>query len=342
VNELRLKKFRYVDKQGTGMEAFSMLMPASWKFEGGIRWLLDNPGMPAVAAFRVFNPAGFEEFEVFPNQPFCWTDNQMTRKMFPVGSRYFGNEVHPPMNPLEALKRVVLPRFRKNIASLKIIHEESLPDLGRQLGVAAQPGTRSSAVGAKMRVQYQTASRTIEEEFYDVVESYSFMTSTMTGRWTNTIWTVDYIFSFKAEQGQLDAAAGTFQAITRSFKLNPRWYGKCAQLIDHLIKQQIRQIQNVGQLSRMLSQMSNEMSDMNMKSYTERQAVNDRISENFSHHILDIESYHNPFEDKAVELPSGYNHAWVNNLGEYVMTDDPNFNPNVGSNLHWENMEKHK
>jgi hypothetical protein len=31
--------------------------------------------------------------------------------------------------------------------------------------------------------------------------------------------------------------------------------------------------------------------------------------------------------------------AWANDLGEYVVTDNPNFNPNVGSNLHWEPMK---
>jgi hypothetical protein len=40
-----------------------------------------------------------------------------------------------------------------------------------------------------------------------------------------------------------------------------------------------------------------------------------------------------------VELPSGYNHAWSNNNGEYIVSDNPNFNPNVGSNLDWQPLE---
>jgi len=64
---LRFQKFTYVDQQGTGIEAFSFLMPSDWEFEGGIRWILDNPAMPAVSEFKVFNPDGKEQFEVFPN-----------------------------------------------------------------------------------------------------------------------------------------------------------------------------------------------------------------------------------------------------------------------------------
>jgi hypothetical protein len=34
---LKFKKLAYIDAQGTGLEAFSFLMPSDWKFEG-ITW----------------------------------------------------------------------------------------------------------------------------------------------------------------------------------------------------------------------------------------------------------------------------------------------------------------
>jgi hypothetical protein len=72
---IRLKTFIYIDQQGTGIEAFRMLMPSDWQFEGGINWTLDNPSMLATASFQVRNPKGREEFEAFPNQPFFWTNS---------------------------------------------------------------------------------------------------------------------------------------------------------------------------------------------------------------------------------------------------------------------------
>jgi hypothetical protein len=36
--------------------------------------------------------------------------------------------------------------------------------------------------------------------------------------------------------------------------------------------------------------------------------------------ILGIDCYYDPFEEKEVELPNGYDHVLCNNLGEYVMT----------------------
>lgn len=46
-NLLRFKNYSYVDRQGTGIEAFSFLMPSDWEFEGGIHWILDNPAQDA-------------------------------------------------------------------------------------------------------------------------------------------------------------------------------------------------------------------------------------------------------------------------------------------------------
>jgi len=341
---LRFKKFSCVDKQGIGIEAFSMLIPSDWQFDGGIQWVLDNPAMPARAGFRVFNPKGSEEFEVFPNQPFFWTDNQMLLYTFPIGSKYFGNEVHPPVGPIEALKQVILPRFRCNVTDLKITKEELLPELAKSLGAGtqSQPGVVNSAEGAKIRIEYNYNGKNIEEEIYGVVESFAFSFPTMNGTVTNNNWTVDYIFSSKAEKGKLDSNAKLFQTIGYSFRLSPQWFNKYSQLVEYLIQQQIQQIHNIGQISKIISQTNNEISDMTMDSYNKRQAVNDEISKNFSQYIRGVDEYYNPVEQKSVELPSGYNNAWTNNLGEYIVSDSPNFNPNIDSNLNWQQIERKK
>ena len=65
----------------------------------------------------------------------------------------------------------------------------------------------------------------------------------------------------------------------------------------------------------------------------------DRLVDNFSDHVRGVERFHDPHADKEVELPAGYGTAWANDLGEYVVTDSPSYNPNVGSNLHWEEMK---
>jgi hypothetical protein len=339
---IRLKTFKCVDKQGIGVEAFRMLIPSEWQFEGGIQWVMDNPAMPAVAAFRVTNPKGTEELEVFPNQMFFWTNNQMLLATFPVGSRYFGSEVRPPAAPTDFLQNVLIPRFRGNVVNLRVVETKQLPDLARQLGAGmqAQPGVSTSADGGNVKIEYQRDGRWMEETIYTVVESFTFPIQTMYGVVANTNWVGDYIFSFKSEKGKLDASSKIFQTMVSSFQLNPQWFSKYSQLTEYLIRNQIQQIQTIGQISRIISQTSDEISDMIMKSYEDRQATYDRISTEFSQMIRGVEEYYDPVDQKPVELPSGYTGAWTNSLGEYILSDDSSFDPNIGSSQNWQRMER--
>lgn len=339
---LSFKKFVYVDKQGTGIEGFRFLMPSDWSFEGGMRWIMDNPAMPSVTAFRVFDPASEAQFEVFPNHCYFWTTNLQLLGMFPPGSKYFGSTVMRPVTAQKALRNIILVEQQQRYSEMKVIKDEDVPELPKALGAGKQAkGFGSSgATGAKLRVSYLKNGIPVEEEFYAVVESYSFPVQGMYGTTYNTLWYIDYIFSFKAEKGKLESNTRIFQTITSSFKLNPHWYAKYSNVIEYMARQKITQIKSVGEFSRMLSQMSDQVSDEKMQQFTERGKVYDEVSQKFSDNTLGIDRYFDPHEGKEVELPSGYNHAWCNNNGEYIMTDNPNFNPNESSNLHWESMKR--
>lgn len=339
---LKFKIFKYIDKEGTGIEAFRMLIPENWQFTGGLRWILNNPGMPAMVGFQVTSPDGLKQFEVFPNQPFFWTNNQMVLSMFPIGAYYFGNEVAPPVNAQQALEQIVLRRFRNDVTDLRVINRQAVPELTNLLNKQpiTQPGISVSADGAKIRIEYIKNSRMIEEEIFAVVESAAFTMPGMDSLVTNINWTVDYIFSFKAEKGSLEANAKILQTIVRSFILNPQWFSKYNQVVEFLVQNQIKQINNTAQLSKIISQTQNEISDMIMDTYNYRQQVNDKISDDFSQAIRGVEDYYDPGVGHNVELPNGYQDAWTNKQGEYIVSDDPNFNPNIGATMTWEKMEK--
>jgi hypothetical protein len=341
-NALRFKKYTYVDQQGTGLPAFSFLMPSDWAFDGGITWILDNPAMPAVSAFRVYNPKEKAEFEVFASHCYAWTNNPQLLQMFPPGSKYFGSTVMQPVTAQYAMRNIILPEIRNNTTDRKVLKDENLPELPIALGAGkqAQGYGSSAATGAKFRVSYTQNGIPMEEEFYAVVESMTFPVKGMFATFYNTIWYIDYIFSYKAEKGKLESNTQVFQTITSSFKVNPQWFAKYSNVIEYMAQQQITQIKSVGEFSRMLSRMSDQISDEKMQQFESRGDVYDKVSQKFSDNTLGIDRYYDPHEGREVELPSGYNHAWSNNKGEYIVIDDPNFNPNVGSNLDWRPLER--
>ncbi len=340
---VHLKAISCVDQQGIGIEAFRMLIPADWQFEGGVQWTMNNPGMPAVVAFRAYNPQGVEAFEAFPNLPFYWTNNPMLTMTFPAGSFYYGNEVRPPAPALDVLREIVVPRYRGQAPGLQIVDRERLPELAQQLRAndpSAGAGV-TSADGARVRIRYQLGERDVEEDVFGVVEVSQVPTPTfMMGAMENVFWMADYLFSFRAQAGQLDSLSDMFMAIVRSFRLNPQWYARTMQTSQYMIQNQIQQIHHIGQLSKIISQTSNQISDMIMDSYNQRQQTLDRLSDQFSQAIRGVDAYHDPTTEQNVELPSGYDYAWSNGIGEYILTTDPSFDPNIDSNLNWEPMKR--
>jgi hypothetical protein len=105
---------------------------------------------------------------------------------------------------------------------------------------------------------------------------------------------------------------------------------------EELAQMAIRGIQAVGRIGDMIARAGSEMRADQQQAWEQRQQAQDRIAQNFSDYIRGVERFNDPFTGKEVELPSGYGYAWANNLGEYVVTSSPGYNPNIGSNLHWE------
>lgn len=340
-SELKFHKYQYIENKVIGIEAFSLLIPEGWNFSGGIDWDLTNPGNPAFAAFRVSNGSGAEEMEIFPRQPFFWTNNQMILATFPQGSRYFGNEVGQPKNASSALESIIIPRFRNRVKNLRISERKPAPELAAHVrDQNMQQGVNMTSDAASVKLEYSVNGRNYEEEIWGSVLAWSFSMPTMGGVVTNTNWTVDYLFSFKAEKGGLDKNAKLFQTMISSFRLNPLWFSKYQQLTEYLINAQIQRINSIGEMSRIISRTSNEISDMNMRAYNQRQKAYDRMSDNFSDYVRGVDRYYNPTENRAVELPSGYRSVWTNSGGEYVMSEKEDFNPNIGSNLNWQRLDR--
>jgi len=163
VKGIHLKPYTYMDAQGLGGEAFRLLIPAGWAFEGGIEWSMRVPSMPGAVAFRVRNPDGAEVLEAFPAMPFCWTSSPMMSMGF--GGGMAGYEMQAPGPAGQVLQQVVLPRVRGQLQGLQFVSQQPL------LGLPAQTpdpftGAPTTDEGAKLRVRYRSGDEVIEEEMY--------------------------------------------------------------------------------------------------------------------------------------------------------------------------------
>ena len=328
---LRFRKLEVFDP-AAGVNAFTMLIPSGWQAEGGIVWRphLSNQ---AAASMRIRNPAGNEVLELMPCDPFTWRRGGVP--FFRTGSIYLGNEVCPPVTDVaDYVLRFVIPRYRKEITAPQVISRTPLPAVASAVAAArAEPGVRKEGKAERVRIAYQAGGVAMQEDFYCVLLFASPMPTPGV-----VFWGPDSIYSFRAEAGELDKSEAVLQAMATSVRLTPEWFNTFAQVQQMWIRNQMQAIRAAGRIGDYISRTSREISDTMMQAYENRQASMDRINTKFSEYIRGVESYNDPFKSAPVELPSGYGNAWVTPGGEYVLSENPNFNPNVGDNRNWSRM----
>lgn len=331
---VHLKPFVVHDPMVNNIEAFRLLIPSDWTAKGGVVWRPDNV-IPATASMTIASPDGAAALNLLPGQNFTWMEGGYG--MFGIGANYLGNIVMPPIyDPGEFTSRILLPQFRSGVSGAKIVSQENLPAIAKAVEPLVQePAVQKTVKASKVRIQYKQNQQVMEEDFYMVlVYSRIPMMPNM------SLWSTERLYSFRAPCGKLDSYAPVLHAMVSSFRLSPEWFSAFSQVQAMWIQNQMQSIRNAGALSRYISSVHNEISAMNRQAYENRQASMDRINSNFSRYIRGVEEYHNPFESRPVELPSGYGHAWVNASGEYILSDQAGFNPNVGSNIEWKSLEK--
>jgi hypothetical protein len=337
---LHLKTYSCVDDEGIGCEAFRFLIPHKWEGEGGVRWPLQNPGMPAVVALRTYQPGGETAFEVLPTLPFYWSPNPMVTMQYPIGSSYFGNEVRPPVPALQAMQELIVPRYRGGIPGLQIVSSGHLSGLTGQQAPNPMFGTGPTTEGAKVRIRYKQGAQESEEDLFGKVEVTHSVAPSMMGMIENIFWNADLIFAFRAPVGQLDPLSDLFYALVRSIRLNMQWYNRYAQLVQYLSQNPMQQIHHIGQIRQLLSQASDYVDPMVADAFRQRQAMIDAIASGFSQSTKGVDTYPDPNSGERIELPGGYGNAWASDTQEYILTNDGGFDPSREFDGNWQRLTR--
>jgi hypothetical protein len=93
------------------------------------------------------------------------------------------------------------------------------------------------------------------------------------------------------------------------------------------------------EMSQIISQTNDRMSDAINRTYERSEEAVEHEATGFDDYIRGIDRYKD--DDDQVSLPSGYNHAFSDGNGNYIVTDEHGYDPNVnGPNGNWHEMEK--
>ena len=186
-----------------------------------------------------------------------------------------------------------------------------------------------------MRIRYAAGEQQLEEELRAVVEYIRMQVPAGWMAIDTTYWDIVYAVGYRTTREQWPAYQPVLQAIGESMELNPQWLTAVQQISQMMVQRQIQHINQIGDTARRIGQQYSEMSDMQMQSWQNRQDVMDRSADRYSEAIRGADTYYDTANDRSVELPSGYQQAWTNTLGDYIISDDTTFDPNLESNVTW-------
>ncbi len=125
-----------------------------------------------------------------------------------------------------------------------------------------------------------------------------------------------------------------------TMRFTPEWfanYNYTQQLFTERMRQGIR---DAGALSAHIAQNTAEIRQIFAESYNRSCESQDRMARSFTEYIRGVETYRDPYQDRPVQLPSGYDQVWVSRTGEYILSNQAGFDPNSGSNTEWRRVQR--
>jgi len=338
-----------IDRQHGGVVAWAFSHPVGWTAHSDVHWNFQNMSFPVTSYAQVMAPDGIEGFEFLPAEAFCWVEPDYG--MAQPGQSSLGQTYLQPMPAVDALVRWMVPKYCGGRQGLQVVSAGPMSTLAADLGFTLPGGLPSE--GAGVRVAYVENGRSFEEELYGVQVLQRVPYHGPMGTIVQINWGFARAFRFRAAAGSLDARKERFWRIARSARVNPLWEQLCAGVMQQLqaqfdqhIQMGYSQIQAAGQLSRSISAVNDAMLHTFQQqrqaayhsSHASNHSTNHSPNDRFSDSVRGVETVEDPYWGES-QQDANYQYHWTNSQGNYQHSDDPFFNPNIGSTQSWTLMK---
>lgn len=350
---VRMKAAVIEDTQGYAqpVPAFRFLVPSDWTVEGGVEWT-SGAGCPENAVrpwARATAPDGVTTFEVLPAMTWLWSPDPMNQQQLAsTAQQGMGCPLMPTMGMEGWVREVFVPQRRPGSS---LVRSEALPGLVAHLeGVWAPRLQQARAAGMPMRYQADAARVLLdhgasEEWITGQVELVVMPMASLSAGWSgNYSATTDLetnrvsnLFAGRAPKGQLSEREALFGTIAASYRVDPRWLAAVTQLVQGIKQGQIDTYKEIARIHRETSQ---EILRSNQASWEATQRSNDEAAKSFSQMIREVDEWQDT-DGGTVELDQNWDHAWSNGQGEYLLSNDANWQPNVAlGTTEWTQLER--
>ncbi|MCP5058843.1 MAG: hypothetical protein GY937_19250 [bacterium] len=354
-----LMEIYYVMDEQAQMPVYAIRGPVGWTLESEVQWNLDNNVVPAVLGASLTDPQETKRLQFFPDLTCYWLTGDAALNN--PGQMNMGMLNVAPMEPKAALVEAVTRIYQPDVPGFQITGVREVPGLPAALG---QTGPNFTGVG--LRAVFPWEGQQMEEEIYAV---HGISSATMRGEagvTTQTTWGLSSVHAFITQEGSLDSHRSMFTYMVRSGTPNPAWVDLHMGVKQHLDAQfQQNLVDNRRAREAIMAQsralaVQNDAFRANIMQ-RHRAAMDTTAHKSFIAGIHSggspsssgmsgqdkfIDSIHDreTFQDSSTVTGTsqhGYaDHHWSDGWGNYIHTDNPNVDPNIGSTIEWQQLQR--
>ena len=331
-------------KDPVNLPVLDLLIPSTWEFKSNVAF---NTVSGCIAdtfsvSWEAKSADGSIAFQGAPDLSWQYADDPAALHNLTDPSRRQINgqgkpcPVKKPMKAEDYFRQSVLTVFPSGSTVLSV---EPFPELNqmarKQLGLPPDdPGkagnTRTEAIRA--RVAFQKDGKAMENWVALVVVTRTFRQ----GRGAFYDCHAIDVMALAAPKGKLEANDRLFKVMISSRRPEAKWQ---AYTNGWLAWRYQVEAQKEAKIDAIIANFQNQVAQTLMGVVANQQQGSLNAAFGADQGIRGVQTFRNPATGATMELSNQYDHAWLNGSNEYIMSDDPNFNPNGQLSGNWNQLQ---
>jgi hypothetical protein len=347
---LRLKKalITYVtDKEHPEPQTgFELLVPANWDFKGAMHMFAGKEGC-FCDAFSVFwettSEDGLIKIQGVPNYSWQYSDDpqELHNLTDPNRRTHTGNKTNdtcPVSKPLSAeqyFRQIMLNDLKPQMTVVSVEPFPVLDQLVRQrngLPPTGDPNGGARIDAIRVRLEFQQDGKPMELWYAVALVTQTYRV----GRGSLYDMHAAGQMMMGAPKGKLDANDKLFKVVMSSIQPTPEYSAYTNKWIANYYQIQANK---EAAMDKIQAGLDSFITQTYMHMSANAQRVSDQGFRAADQNLRDVQTFRDPTTGRKMELSNQYGHAWLNGANEYVMSDDPNFNPNTQLSGSWNQLQ---
>ena len=330
-------------KDPVNLPVLDMLIPSTWDFKSNVNFNTQSGCISDSfsVSWEAKSPDGSLAFQGAPDSSWQYADDPAALHNLTDPSR---RQINPQGKPCPVKKPMKAEDyFRQNMSTLfpkgTVVSVEPFPELNqmarKQLGLPPDDGGKagdSRTEAIRGRVEFQKDGKAMEDWVALAVVTRTFRQ----GRGAfYDCHAIDFM-ALQALKGKLDANDKLFKVMISSLRPEAKWQ---AYSNGWLAWRYQVEAEKEAKIDAIWANFQKQVAETLAEVTANQQQGSLNAAYGVSQGIRGVQTFRNPATGATMELSNQYDHAWLNGQNEYIMSDDPNFNPNGQLNGDWNQLQ---